>query len=88
MRLGGLGQVRGRLKVHAPPPRLGKIGKGLEGRVVGFHAQARPARLATSVSVAGRTPVVQWPRLEAGRSDDLGTAGRALTGSRRVLNSA
>jgi hypothetical protein len=41
VRLGGLGQVQGRLKVHAQPPRLGKIGKGLEGRVVGFHAQAR-----------------------------------------------
>ena len=39
--LGGLGQVQGRLKVHAQLPRLGKISEGFEGRVVGFHAQAR-----------------------------------------------
>ena len=45
MRLRGLGQVQGRLKVHAQPPRLGKIGKGLEGRVVGFHAHARETAL-------------------------------------------
>jgi hypothetical protein len=39
--LGGLGQVQRRLKVHAQLLRLGKIGEGLEGRVVGFYAQAR-----------------------------------------------
>src|SRR6266699_1110264 len=46
--LGGLGQAESRLKVRTQFPRLGQVGEGLEGRVVGFHAQPRetaPGRL-------------------------------------------
>ena len=38
-----------------------------------------PAWPPASVWPGGR-PIAQWPRLEAGRSDDLGTAGRRQAG--------
>jgi hypothetical protein len=42
-----------------------------------LHAdQQRLADLETRV--AGGRPIAQWPRLEAGRSDDLGTGKRRL----------